>query len=856
MKICIWIFRTASHTFYLQKESHICRRIAFFAFLVMLMLLLLIFFIFPRLAVSVHHSNATDLAALLSFKSLVRDPDGLLHRSWNSNNTSFCTWFGVSCSPRRQRVVALQLEGLSLHGTISPHLGNLSFMNRLDLSNNSLRGPIPHSLGQLPRLASLALGHNQLSGRIPSAVFNMSSLTYISFIKNNLSGPLLTDTVDNITIPHVQYLSIESNQLRGSIPSDFLLRCKDLQYLSLSTNQFRGSIPEELTRLQQLRVLYLDGNSLTGSIPTSIGNLTYLTKLDLSSNHLSGVIPPVLGGLTNLQWLTLGSNYLTGGIPTSLLNASMMGLMDLSDNNLTGTVPTEIGKSLPHLTFLGFGTNELSGGLEFITSLSHCKGLQRLHISYNELEGAIPNSIGNLSGSLYEFDACGNRITGEIPTTLGNLSGLLELCFDSNQLTGNIPITIFNLEGLQVLELGQNNLSGSIPDEIGRLSRLGELALDYNALSGAIPDSIGNVSALQFLWLDNNKLSSSIPDSIWSLSNLVGMYLSQNTLEGSISPEVGNLVGINQLDLSVNRLFGDIPDTFGQLQILGILNVSNNSFQGPIPESFSKLTGIQYLDLSLNEFSGPIPEFLADLRQLVGMNLSFNKFEGQVPTGGIFSNVSSRSLMGNMNLCGSQELGLSPCSKSRSNRVHKLKIILPTIAASIIIFFSCLAILLATKLICLTEYGSTGRVSRRGDVYSYGILLLETFTGKKPTDSMFSGESNLRKWVFDAYNARLSDAVDANLLGDESSDGRDTLDDCLSSVIELALECSKDSPKERITMKEVVSRMQKIQTDNFTDHTALLSFKSHIQDPNGILDKSWNSNTSFCSWIGVSCSSR
>lgn len=116
-------------------------------------------------------------------------------------------------------------------------------------------------------------------------------------------------------------------------------------------------------------------------------------------------------------------------------------------------------------------------------------------------------------------------------------------------------------------------------------------------------------------------------------------------------------------------------------------------------------------------------------------------------------------------------------------------------------------------MICLTEYGSTGRVSRRGDVYSYGILLLETFTGKKPTDSMFSGESNLRKWVFDAYNARLSDVVDTNLLGDESSDGRDTLDDCLSSVIELALECSKDSPKERITMKEVVSRMQKIQTE-------------------------------------------
>ncbi|XP_020244888.1 probable LRR receptor-like serine/threonine-protein kinase At3g47570 [Asparagus officinalis] len=116
------------------------------------------------------------------------------------------------------------------------------------------------------------------------------------------------------------------------------------------------------------------------------------------------------------------------------------------------------------------------------------------------------------------------------------------------------------------------------------------------------------------------------------------------------------------------------------------------------------------------------------------------------------------------------------------------------------------------------EFASTGRVSTKGDVYSFGILLLEIFTRKKPIDPMFTGESNLRRWVNDAHPASLFDIADCNLLRDEDGNERPRSDlismqACLSSIMELGIICSSDSPRERLPMKEVVPKLRKIKME-------------------------------------------
>lgn len=95
-----------------------------------------------------------------------------------------------------------------------------------------------------------------------------------------------------------------------------------------------------------------------------------------------------------------------------------------------------------------------------------------------------------------------------------------------------------------------------------------------------------------------------------------------------------------------------------------------------------------------------------------------------------------------------------------------------------------------------------GLVSRRCDVYSYGILLMKTFTRKRPYEEMFQENLNMRSWVCKSLPVRPDDIIDGTLLQPEEIDFEKKLGR-VSSILELALDCTAESPNERLNMKDV-----------------------------------------------------
>lgn len=98
-------------------------------------------------------------------------------------------------------------------------------------------------------------------------------------------------------------------------------------------------------------------------------------------------------------------------------------------------------------------------------------------------------------------------------------------------------------------------------------------------------------------------------------------------------------------------------------------------------------------------------------------------------------------------------------------------------------------------------------MSIKCDVYSYGIMLLETFTRRKPNE--FEGDLSLKQWVSYSFPEAVMDVVDVNLITPMDHRLQKELD-IVASIMEVALDCCAESPTTRTNMKDVVGMLQKI----------------------------------------------
>ncbi|XP_031122478.1 putative receptor-like protein kinase At3g47110 [Ipomoea triloba] len=643
-----------------------------------------------------HYSNETDRIALLHFKNHISDdPSGVILNSWN-DSLHHCYWQGVICGHKHQRVVELSLPDKGLVGTISPQIGNLSFLRAIELGGNGFSGEIPGEISSLFRLRHLNLSINAFTGELAKVnLSNCSNLWFLDISINALQGNLPQDLAK---LKKLKALLMGSNQLRGGIPAAFG-NLSSLLILAMEENDLEGSVPQEIALgCRDLKIFSLGSNNLTGKLSSSFFNLTSMMKISVTDNSFEGTIPSYVGDtMPNLLVFDFAGNKFHGTIPVSFPNASKLQVLELSSNYFVGKVPHNIGQ-LKDFETLNLEYNFLGGNdLGFLTSLSNCSDLYSFSIESNRFETKLPNSIANLSSKLSFLTLGDNKFVGTIPVGIKNLASLIFLGLDNNLLSGIIPSEIGKLQKLQGLWLHQNQFLGKIPSTMYNLTSLAELDIHSNNLDGKIPSKVENFRNLYFLDLSNNKFNGTIPQEVFDLSSLSkSLDLSSNSFTGPLSPALGKLKTLNELHVSGNKLSGKIPQTIGDCLSLEYLDMHANLFEGKIPHSFVSLKSMRHLDISNNKLTGEIPRELQKLPLLQYLNLSFNDLEGEVPTVGVFAVATNVSLLGNKKLCGGiPALKLPPCpvKKTKHKKRSKLLIVIFTCICSALVFASLIALL-------------------------------------------------------------------------------------------------------------------------------------------------------------------
>ncbi|KAL6124715.1 hypothetical protein ACLB2K_077226 [Fragaria x ananassa] len=359
----------------------------------------------------------TDRVALLAIKAQIKHEPTSVLSSWNESS-HFCQWQGVDCGRRHQRVTVLDLQSQHLAGSISPHVGNLSFLKELYLQNNSFTGEIPPHFGHLRRLQTLRLNNNSIGGEIPANISSCSNLIRLDLGYNKLVGKLPT-TIGSLSM---------------------------LQRFGFYYNNLAGTIPPSFGNLSSLTTLLAIGNNLEGSIPISIGKLTSLKVFAvgenlLSVNGLTGQVPS-LQKLFGLWEFVIGDNYIGSGkasdfsFLSDLTNSTQLGTLDLTANNFGGMLPLSLWNFSTSLSAFSVLNNQIHGSIP--NGIGKLVNMEILYMGHNEFSGSIPADIGKLR-SLGRLLLNNNKLSGDIPSSLGNLTELFILDLQGNALQGIIP---------------------------------------------------------------------------------------------------------------------------------------------------------------------------------------------------------------------------------------------------------------------------------------------------------------------------------------------------------------------------------------------------------------------------------
>ncbi|KAM0892740.1 hypothetical protein ACQ4PT_025560 [Festuca glaucescens] len=770
---------------------------------------------------------------------------------------------------RLRRLRFLDLGYNAFSGVFPDNLSSCVAMETMFLDSNNLGGHIPPELGNsMMHLQLLRLKNNSFTGPVPASLANMSSLYYLNLAINKFDGVIPPGLAD---ITGLRFLDLSVNILHGALPLS-LYNLSSVRVFHVEGNRLHGSIPADIgSKFPAMKDFSLANNMFTGDIPSSISNLTNLTSLQLSLNGFTGLVPRDLGRLQRLQILYMSYNLLEADnragweFITSLANCSQLLQLSLSYNSFHGQLPSSVVNLSATLQYLYLSDCSISGSIP--QDISNLVGLSILDFSNTLISGVIPESIGN-------------QLSSQIPDTIGNCIVLESLLLDDNMFEGSIPQPLKNIKGLKVLNLTANNLSDGIPDALSSIGALQELYVAHNNLTGLIPAYLQNLTSLLAFDASFNDLQGQVPNR-GVFGNLTAISITGNTkLCGGISqlhlppcstyPHKGPksqapppvIIEEHFQRVSYQALLRG-TDGFSESNLLG--KGRYGSVYRCTLEAEDTPVAVKVFDL---QQSGSSKSFEAECealrsvrhRCLIKIITCCSSIDNQgrefkalvielMPNGSLdaWLHPKHSNYIPNNTLSLAQRLDIAVHVMDALDYLHNhcqplivhcdvkpSNILLAEDMSARVGDFGISRILLESASetqqnssstigirgsigYVAPEYGEGAPISPLGDVYSLGILLLEMFTGRSPTDDMFRESLDLHNYSEAALPDRILEIADPTIwLHNDANDKntRGKVQECLASVIRIGTSCSKKQPKERIPIQDAAMEMHAIRDAN------------------------------------------
>ncbi|XP_060209856.1 receptor-like protein kinase 5 [Lycium barbarum] len=365
------------------------------------------------------------------------------------------------------------------------------------------------------------------------------------------------------------------------------------------------------------------------SWPGIICTQNSVTRIQLAYGNITKPIPQFICDLKNLTSLDLNQNSIPGHFP-NIYNCSNLEFLDLSYNYMDGTLPEDINRLSVNLQYLNLTANNFNGDIpKGIGGLSQLKVLE---LTANHFDGSFPEEIGNLL-NLESLVLSFNKFAPQpIPSRFTQLKKLRKFWMTEANLVGNIPENIGNMTSLEFLDLSTNGLSGKIPDGLFQLKNLSIVYLYTNRLSGIIPQAVNSLN-LDVVDLCNNSLTGNIPEDFGKLTKLTGLSLFSNQLSEEIPLSIGKLPSLVTVKLFGNRLSGEIPPDFGLFSKLEDFQVSQNQLVGKLPEGICNNKALSKMMAFGNKLTGELPASLGNCSTLKSIRVENNRISGEIPNG-------------------------------------------------------------------------------------------------------------------------------------------------------------------------------------------------------------------------------